>query len=215
MTETPLITFGVIVNKPEIFNSLLYPCLIKQTRPYYLFIVNDDKDIAKNYNKIIEKSTTDYVVLIHADVTISNDFVEILERNIHLPSNFGAFGIVGNAGYGIEWAKSDRQYVVETVDSCFIMINKKHGIRFDEKTFDEYHLYVEDYCVQVYEKLGFRCYTLLIDAGVSSDKPPGSIEKNHFCHHSATYSVLGSCWGNYLHYKDKLFQKWGREIATT
>jgi hypothetical protein len=47
------------------------------------------------------------------------------------------------------WSDRRRQpREVSTLDSCVILIDRRHGLRFDEATFNTFHCVVEDYCMQ-------------------------------------------------------------------
>lgn len=219
------ITFGCIIHAPEVFNKYYYPSLTglleysqSMYGVYFIPEIHNGNFPATLYNKIIRKSTTKYICLTHTDVTFSPDFIDNIFKTIEQVPDFGALGIVGvdhNGKY--HWASEHEIKRVETLDCCCIIINKEHGILFDEKNFNEFHLYVEDYCQQVNEK-GLGCYTLLTNA---AERPPSVTyhdikeEKNFFNHHSVTLNRLGTCWGRYHEFKKILNEKWKRQVMTT
>lgn len=82
-----------------------------------------------------------------------------------------------------------------------IIIRTDINMVFDSETFNELHLYVEDYCARVL-KLGKKVLTLHL-------LPNTKIE-----HHSITWHQLGPCWGNYNYYK-QIFSQKHPGIATT
>ncbi len=164
---------------------------------------------AQVYNEFIRFSDTKYICFIHADVTCQG-LKEAIERTIKAHPDFGALGAVGS-NKGTIWGRKGLIQEVVTVDSCCIVINTEHGLFFDEKTFDSYHLYVEDYCMQTRE-LGLKNYTIDINAyewknGLKPEVP-------YFCHHSHTWHQLGANWGSYNTYKKRLVQKWP-DVETT
>ena len=90
---------------------------------------------------------------------------------------------------------------------------------FDSELFDEYHMYVEDYCAQVQINLGCKIYTLPTNWIWVHDLDENLVDitiiKKWFIHHSNTFSMKGAKWGNWMKYKKKLDEKWNRKIPTT
>ena len=151
------------------------------------------------YNQILDRSSG-LVGFIHSDVTC-----EGLRESIEMTPFNKAMGVVGN---GSKWGKVGTHFACATCDSCFILVDADRPERFDDKTFDGYHLYVEDYCVQVggvtiMDINGYERGALFRD------------EPRYFVHHSYTLRQRGCMWGDYRDYKAKLFKKWGKIIATT
>ena len=108
--------------------------------------------------------------------------------------------------------------IVTTLDSCSILINKDHHLKFDEENFDEYHHFVEDYCMQIKYIKKLKIYTLLIDTYLPLDEPKYESdisEKNYFIHYGATFINEGTRWGNWIKYKKILDKKWGTKVITT
>jgi hypothetical protein len=164
---------------------------------------------AKAYNEFIRHSQAQYICFVHADVTCQG-LEEAIERTIKAHPDFGALGAVGS-NKGTIWGRKGNIQEVITVDSCCIVINTEHRLYFDEKTFDSYHLYVEDMCMQT-RSLGLKNYTIDINAyeyreGLKPEPP-------YFCHHSVTWHQLGANWGSYNFYKKRLVQKWP-DVETT
>ncbi|MFA5235224.1 MAG: hypothetical protein WC390_12575 [Sulfurimonas sp.] len=161
------------------------------------------------YNEFIRFSDAQYLCFCHADVTTSG-LMEAIERTIKAHSDFGALGAVGS-NKGTIWGRKGNIQEVITVDSCCIVINTEHGLYFDEKTFDSYHLYVESMCMQT-RALGLKNYTLDLNAyeyreGLNPEAP-------YFCHHSHTWHQLGANWGDYNKYRKLLSYKWP-DVETT
>jgi hypothetical protein len=108
---------------------------------------------------------------------------------------------------------------VVTSDSCCLVINKEHNLKFDSELFDEYHMYVEDYCTQVRLKLGLNIYTILNNwiwiqnESAFFQKNPNAY--NWFIHHSYTFMKRGAKWGKWQYYKNILEDKWKQKIITT
>lgn len=155
--------------------------------------------VANIYNQIIDSVSTDIIAFMHPDIEFSSDGVANALKCIG-ESDIGAVGFVGADSNRREvWAgEISEPRDVESVDSCVLFIDRKKGFRFDDKVFDELHLYVEDFCCQVKNK-GLRCVVVNAD---------------NFKHHSETFSKQGSCWGNYPKYRQRLSDKWGEVITT-
>ena len=164
---------------------------------------------AQVYNECVRFSDAQYICFLHADVT-TDGLQEAIERTIKAHPDFGSLGAVGS-NKGTIWGRKGLIQEVVTVDSCCIVINTEHGLFFDEKTFDSYHLYVEDMCMQTRE-LGLKNYTLDLNAyeyreGLKPEPP-------YFCHHSHTCHELGFAWGEYSKYRKLLSLKWP-DVETT
>ncbi|MCC6721734.1 MAG: hypothetical protein IT243_05985 [Bacteroidia bacterium] len=221
------LTIGYIEYKKDVLEDYFIPSLQKLIE-YNSQFKNDVKIIhtdceetpAKNYNKMIDMCTTKYLLLTHTDVTFSEDLLLCIENTInYLDDKFAALGIVGVCDKGtIHWSNVNSIYLLETLDCCCILINKEHGLRFDEVNFDDFHLYVEDYCINAKTITGLNCHSLMINASEVSPKMKYKDlykKKSFYNHHSYTLNQRGACWGKYFHYRKILNKKWGRAIATT
>lgn len=185
-------TIGYIDHDRSVYDRHLGPCLANLKGEFDVLSVWSSEGFpAANYNKMISRATTPYIILTHQDVTFDSDLLEKIELTISMVQNFGALGLIGAPNY--MWSNSRQIFEVETVDCCFIVTRTDNPIKFNDVDFGEFHLYVEDYCAQLKRVLGKSIYTILTDG---------------MMHHSATMTALGSCWGNYLIYKDKLLKKW-------
>ena len=79
------------------------------------------------------------------DVTFSDDFIDVINQSISKFPDFGAFCCVGVSKkifnkVKIVISEVNNQHEVLTSDSCCIVVNKEHKIKFDDKMFDEYHM---------------------------------------------------------------------------
>ena len=152
------------------------------------------------YNQVLDRSSG-LVGFIHSDVTCAG-----LREAIELTPFKGAMGVVGA---GTKWGKMGTHFRSPTCDSCFILVDADRKERFDDKTFDGFHLYVEDYCVQVggCTIMDINCYLGMGELFKTDER--------YIIHHTVTLKKLGCAWGDYNDYKMKLFKKWGRIISTT
>jgi hypothetical protein len=133
--------------------------------------------------------------MVHADTTFHPSALESFWRTARLGAVCGMVGIDTKKRY--HWSKDIRSIQpVETLDCCSVFFRKDSGLRFDAKTFDGFHCYVEDLCMQAHAK-----------------KIPVVVPPAQAAH--AEDSTNDSVWrGDYFRYKDKLLAKWGRHILT-
>jgi len=200
-------TIGYIDHDNEVYDKYLVPSLLKLKGDYDIIKTSDVNKPAVNYNKIIKDSPNRYIILTHQDISFSDGLLERIELSINEIKNFGVLGLVGvDEKRTYRWSSPDESFELETLDCCFIVIDKNNNVMFDETTFDDYHLYVEDFCLQTKKITGRSPYTLLIG---KSPKLPYFL-----CHHSHTIRKLGSRWGKYNEYKSRLVKKWG-DVKTT
>jgi hypothetical protein len=200
-------TIGYIEHNKEIFDKYLGPSLLKLNGDFEIIKTSDKKVPAINYNHIISESKNRFVILTHQDISFSETLLERIELTINQNPNFGVLGLVGvdnNKKY--YWSDLNQQYELQTLDCCFIVIDKNNNVFFDNNTFDDFHLYVEDFCLQTKKTTGKSPYTILI---TKNPKTP-----HYLCHHSVTLRKLGSRWGKYNEYKQRLIKKWG-DVKTT
>ena len=104
-------------------------------------------------------------------------------------------------GYGLV-TDIKNSFDLTTADSCFIVINTTiKNINFDESIFDDFHLYVEDLCIQIGKGKTVLCNYIEPEEFQSID----TVKKLGWIHHGGnTYNKLGSSWGRYSEYKEKL-----------
>lgn len=203
-------TIGYINHNPSVHERLLGPS-IKNLKGDFDVIFTSDKLLpAQNYNKMISETKTPYLILTHQDVSFSSDLLFCIEETIEsLGKNWGSLGMVGVTKHGeYKWSTEKEIQQVDTLDCCFIAIRKDTEIIFDENNFDDYHLYVEDYCAQLKHK-DLPSFTILTNSAESS--PTGSYsftDLRYLRHHSVTVSQRGYCWGRYREYRDRLEKKW-------
>ena len=155
---------------------------------------------ATTYNRILDAAKERYVCFIHADVTCRG-LPEAIEQTIAERPGYclGAVGV--NNGY--LWSRTARLFDLITVDSCCLVVDKAARLRFDDKTFDGFHLYVEDYCMRA-----GRVSTIYIDAFDGLLAPPKTVGNSFLIHHSFTYRKLGPMWGDYIKYRALLETKY-------
>jgi len=205
------ITIAYISHNEEVFKKYLKPSLGNLKGEFDILSISNDSMPAEKYNKMLELSKNKYVLFLHEDTTFSPDFIDKINKVISTKSNFGAIGAVGNYENNIQWSKQDSIIEVKTLDCCCILVNKEHKIKFDDKTFDEFHLYVDDYCMQVASR-GLKCYTIPINASEAEKDDEYKSEGSYFKHHSYTVNKLGYCWGKYWEYKSKMDEKWKKAL---
>jgi hypothetical protein len=204
-------TIGYIRHNDEVFARLLGPSIKNLRGDFDVVSVSDEKFPAENYNKLVSMAKTPYIILTHQDVTFSSDLLERINITIEcVNDSFGALGMVGvDTHRNYHWSRPDIVQELDTADCCFLVIKTDSKIKFDESMFDEYHLYVEDYCAQMRRVENQSIYTI---STFSVEANPNYIyqrgEGTFLNHHSNTCAHRGACWGRYNEYRNKLENKW-------
>ncbi len=177
--------------------------------------INNNHSAAKNYNDIIDKSETDLIALSHEDVSFSPNLLSCIDQTINEVEDFSVLGLVGVDFEGNYcWSKEDEIFELCTVDQCFFVIRKSHGVRFDEVTFDDFHLHAEDYCQSCRLKTSLPVFSIRTNSKESSPLFRDDSISKYLNHHSATCNKEGYAWGKYWHYRKKLEDKYPN-IKTT
>lgn len=207
------ITIGYIQHSKDAQEKYLRPSLENLKGRFHTLSTSDENMPATNYNNIVEGAETRLVLLVHEDVTFGTDFLIKIKEVVAAHPDFGAIGAVGidpNGEY--RWGSASEIKVVEQLDCCCILINKDNfKLKFDEKTFNDFHFYVEDYCLQARDK-GLKCYTIPVDCQEGKADESYQLKDGYFSHHSATCNERGFCWGKYPEYKVILDKKWKVEV---
>lgn len=211
--ETKKITIGFRLRFPDIYSKHLSHSISNLKGEFDIIGIGNTqiKDFsdfqstkypADNYNEIIDKASTPYVLLVHEDIIFTPDILESIENTITQHPDFGAIGLVGALHEGgNKWSEEGQSFEVDTLDSCCILIRKDLGLKFNSEVFDELHCYVEDMCGQI-KSLGKKVYTINYKVGSKMD------------HCSTTWNKLGGSWGNYPRYRE-MFGKMYPELKTT
>ena len=212
-------TIGYIRHDNHVYETYLGPSINNLEGDFDVISTSDENKPATNYNELISKCNTPYLILTHQDVTFSPDLLDKIKMTICELPDFGAIGMVGvDKKNDYFWSDSQKIYTLDTLDCCFVVIKPDNKLLFDNVIFDDYHLYVEDYCANIQRIHKKGIYTILIE----SKGMPTKVGYNEVCknsksflhHHSYTFTERGPCWGRYNVYKQKLTEKWP-EICTT
>lgn len=209
-------TIGYINHDEVIHKKYLGSCLKTLEGEFDVIYTDDKKFPAKNYNELKDRCQTEYLILTHQDVSFPSNLLECINKTISKLDDWGVLGMVGvDSGGTYRWSTTDCIYEIDTLDCCFMVIKKDSLGIFDEENFNDYHLYVEDFCAQMNRLYNKKNYTLLIDSKESLDiKHKNTGEITQMFHHGATVSKIGYGWGKYGEYRNKLSSKWGN-IKTT
>jgi hypothetical protein len=195
---------------PDAFKKYLGPSLESLSPGNFIItaVPNGNKP-ASAFNKVLKESKCEYIIFTHEDISFSSNLLERVEYTIKAIPDFGVLGLVGrDKKWNYCWSIRKRSFVVSTLDCCFVVIRKSDKLMFDEKTFDDYHLYIEDYCMQVKKEYGRVSCTLLMNSVHDKEFP------DYLRHHFMTTKRLGFCWGKYKQYRDILFKRYP-DITTT
>jgi hypothetical protein len=200
-------TFAYIDHDQQVHSRFLGPSLENLKGDFDVVFRNSKQFPANNYNHMLANSKNRYIIFSHQDMSFSGDLLEKIQETINAYPDFGVLGHVGmNRQNQYCWNNARKTYEVETLDCCFIVADRENPVPFDEKTFDDCHLYVEDYCMQINKKTGKKCQTILIGRNFH-DGP-------FLMHHSNTLYQQGNNWGKYNFYMDRLKSKWGNVYTT-
>lgn len=202
-------TFGYIRHNEDVFNQYLEKSLSELEGDYLVISTDDTEMPAKNYNHMLSMCQTKYLILTHQDISFSKNLLLNIDRTIEeIPNDFGGLCLVGVDSVGnYYWSEEKISHQVSISDACFILINTENKIKFNEDIFNEFHLYVEDYCAQMgFEKKSL--YTILTSSNVNFK------ESSYILHHGHTVSQRGFFWGNYNKYKKIFNDKWPNTYTT-
>lgn len=198
------LTISVVYNDEGVVQTYLRPSLKGLRVPVSTLELDNTANvvttnIASLYNMFLRMSGPDRIAFLHPDVSFADTFVEDVGRAIAdvevQGRRWGAMGIVGRSWQGdYVWCHDvDAPTPVCCLDACSLITNRKLGIRFDQRWFNEFHCYVEDYCLQCHDR----------DLGVY-------VFPARAAHGSSTKTVKGAQWGKYRIYRRMLALKWWR-----
>jgi hypothetical protein len=213
-------TIGWISHNKEAFDNYLLPSLSRASGNFNTIYTDDILNPAKNYNNIIDNCKTRWLILCHEDISFSHDLLERIETSISLwgKKDFVFGGIAGPEKYGkVIKSRKNVSDKILTTDCCFIVIDTNNSVRFDEDTFDDFHLYVEDFCIQsVNNKNGYGSLILCDFLTGNQWRSIDQENKSSWIYHAGyTVSQRGYSWGRYHEYRARLRNKWGEGIQTT
>ncbi len=162
--------------------------------PFEIIGIHDARSLCEGYNRGIDQSHGDILIFCHDDIEIlAPDFHARLCRHLDKYDVIGCAGttrlvnsfwwlagdpyihgivaeplLAGNRYYLYSWGGYSQVVVenIQALDGFFIAINRRvtETIRFDEKTFDGFHVYDTDFTYSTY-LAGFKlavCKDLLI-----------------------------------------------------
>jgi len=160
------ISFGVMINDAYRFNTVLK----KSSLPGEVIFVIDPESATKGLNQILDKmeaEKTDVAILVHQDMYFRQGWYEKVKSQIaKLPENWMVAGIIGKDMQGRMCGKLHDMRIVDHInssaihtfpepaccfDECVIIINMKHGYRFDEDL-DGFDLYGTLCVLQAWER---------------------------------------------------------------
>ncbi len=194
------------------FDRLLKASLEKQSVSYELVAVDNIDN--RNYSSAAEafnieaaNAKGDYIMFIHQDIELEgSDWLKRAEEYLNSLPELGAASIMGVDREGkfhgyfsdcgvIFGTKIEEPVVARVFDEIMLIIPKKvwQEIKFDEKNFDHWHMYVVDYCLNV-ERHQLKSYVLPL-----------------FVYHRSLRKTVKSM----EKYKRHIYYKYGGPIYTT
>jgi hypothetical protein len=204
--QTPRISFASVIHDHAVAADHLVASLDALDEPAQaLLLANEENalttNIASLYNVLLRMEGPVRRVFVHPDVSFRPDLVARLSSAADgleaAGAAWGALGIVGRAWEGAYvWSQEIvAPQPVCTLDSCFMLTRTDLPLTFDAKRFDQFHCFVEDYCLQCHAE-GYGVWVVPAEA----------------THTGATYAQLGSRWGNYDRYRKWLDRKWRKRF---
>ena len=126
-------TIAFIEHNKDVYFKYLKPSLDNLKGNFEVISISDKLFPAENYNKLIESSNNDWIILTHQDISFPPNLLEKIELTINKigEQNIGALCKVGVDVSGeYRFSTSKEIYEVQTSDCCFLVINKKNNILY-------------------------------------------------------------------------------------
>lgn len=205
----PLLSIACAIHDRDLARRHLLPSVaaLDGEPPVTFFLDNSGNALSANMahlcNVLVRLDGPSARAIVHPDVSFPPDFAVRIGLAIaeleEAGAAWGALGAVGRSWEGeYVWGHEiDAPRAVCTLDACCVVVDTRHGIAFDELTFDGFHCHVEDYCLQCHAD-GRGVFVV-----------PLGLE-----HASATFASHGSQWGDYPEYRRRLTRKWGARFPT-
>lgn len=250
-----MISIVCVYNDGEILKNYLLKSLENQTVEFEFIKIDNTKNAFKSAAEVLnygaKKANGKYIMFVHQDVDLSSrTWIECAEKTLDSIDNLGIAGVAGMSEEGRTNKDRGKNVIrsmdntwglgnpiqkpepVQTLDECLAIIPKKvfDKFRFDEKTCNDWHLYIVDYCLSM-KKAGLGVYVIPMyihhkSIGFSSAKylkdflpfyplpkryyeTLGKVCKKHRLHFNKIYTTCGTWNTSYL---SILLQKINRVI---
>lgn len=176
-----MISVVCVYNNYENLRGNLLKSLENQTSKYEPILLDNSQGQFQSAAEALNwgggKAKEKYIMFVHQDVMLgSHSWLEEVEKVLDKLPNLGIAGVVGkaenkkgvitNIKHGTPAKLAGELQIknptkVQTLDECLVMIpNSVFSVLwFDEKTCDDWHLYVVDYCLSC-KRLGFDVYVI-------------------------------------------------------
>lgn len=213
-------TFGYRAYDSQVFNKCLAPSLKSLEEKFDVICEPPIGPISANYNRMLERCKTPYLILIHEDMGFSPDLIQRLQLTMKTVPDFGSIGFVGanrqwNGQLYFCCARADRPLAAMTLDCCFLVVRKDVDQRFDEETFNGLHQHVEDYTAALFFKHKLKNITAMTTYIDGTNGLPANAPESYLVHYCQTIKAHRSMWvGESVKYYRKLQEKWPG-VATT
>ena len=91
--------------------------------------------------------------MVHADVVFGPGALNVFVREAFAGHVCGVVGMNPDLPYPESYVWSNKNPgPVSTLDSASVFFRRDLDLRFDEETFDSFHLHVEDFCIQAAQR---------------------------------------------------------------
>jgi hypothetical protein len=171
----PSVSLGAAVNDREVLATCLAHSPDVAARRMSLATYEGCRSAAEAYNRALDGSAADVVLLVHQDVYLPAGFhdhlLAQLEALAAADPDWAVAGVIGIDPEGVvrgqTWSSGigalvgepvDGPVEVVTLDEVFLAVRRASGVRFDE-TMPGFHLYAAD-AVQAARARGQRSYVL-------------------------------------------------------
>ena len=207
-----MFTIVTVFNKKDFLERVLLDSLKKQTVPFELIAIDNTtgkySSAASAFNTEVRNPKGEFIMFVHQDVDFGDDvdWLKHAEEEARKLPDAGIMGVIGpdfegrTRGYISDRGrklgeKETTAAEVQTMDELLLIIPRKvfATLKFDEKTFDGWHLYGADYCLAA-ARQGLKAYVI-----------PA------FAYHRS----LATNRTDLNKYKQRLFSKYGFRIFTS
>ncbi len=168
-------TFVAAVNNRTVLetNLLASPCL-RNSSGHEMLIQEGFRSAGKAYNDAIRKSRNEYMIFVHQDIVLPEQWLGQLENALeYLEEKDPGWGVLGcfgktrdeggrgcvyQSGVGMIGEPFQHPAPVQTLDEIVLILRRSSGLMFDENL-PHFHLYGTDICLRA-GQLGRSSYAI-------------------------------------------------------
>lgn len=189
------ITIVATYYDPQVLEKSLLSYLPEETELIKLDNSNGEwPSIAQALNHGINRASNDIIICSHQDTRFDPTwFGDFIQQECRLDK----WGILGITGFDLDrrvhWGSDyDTPRKIAFLDECCIILDRRNGLLFDEKTFKSWHRYGIDFCLQCHEA-GLGVY--LVTGLAYHDCYPDVHPRDWWEQHKIDHQLLKGKWG--------------------